>query len=66
VSQIIEPPRVAKTEEPVAIKEERDAEALEAGETAEEVQPADQAVELSGKEDNTLEPPADEGSRETE
>lgn len=66
VSRIIEPPKAAKTEKPVANEEEGEPEALEAGETAEEAQLADQAVELSGKGDGILETPADQGSREAE
>jgi transcription termination/antitermination protein NusA len=66
VSRIIEPPKAAKKEEPVATENEGEPEALEAGETAEEAQPADQAEGLSGKEDGTLESPADKGGREAE
>jgi N utilization substance protein A len=63
VSRIIEPPKAAKTEEPVATEEEMAP--VVPVDTAEEVQPADQAVELSGKEDGTLVNEAGEGNRES-
>ena len=62
MSRIIEPPKAAKREEPEEIEEELVP--VAPADTAEEVQPADQAVELSGKEDGTLENEADEGNRE--